>query len=120
MRMSIAGVGALALVVWAGTADAQSRKSMETQETGVASIHAWTKVGRKTCMVDHFHDGSGTGRNKKEAEAAAIRAWADFTAWEYGTPWARYAIAESRSANCSQQSPSSWSCAVQARACRPY
>lgn len=120
MRMSIAGVVALALFSWAGTADAQSKRAMESQETGVAQIHSWVKVGRKTCMLDHFHDGSGTGRNKREAEAAAVRAWADFTVWEYGPPWGRYAIAESRSANCSQQSPSSWSCAVQARPCRPY
>jgi hypothetical protein len=118
--MSIAGAIALALFAWAGTAQAQSRNTMQAQETGVAEIHSWVKVGRKTCMLDHFHDGSGTGRTKKDAERAAIVAWSEFTAWEYGSPWGRYAIAESRSANCSQQSPSAWSCAIQARPCRLY
>jgi hypothetical protein len=120
MKMCVAGAVALAVSVWAGPAEAQSRRSMQTQETGVAQIHSWVKVGRKTCMLDHFHDGSGTGRSKREAERAAIAAWSEFTAWEYGAPWGRYAIAESRSANCSQQSPGSWLCAVQARPCRPY
>jgi len=120
MKMSIAGAVALAVFTWVGTAEAQSRRAMAAQETGVAEIHSWVKVGRKTCMLDHFHDGSGTGRTKREAERAAIVAWSEFTAWEYGTPWGRYAIAASRSANCSQQSRGSWSCAVQALPCRPY
>ena len=120
MKMSIAGVVALAVFAWANTADAQSRRAIEAQETGVAQIHTWVKVGRKTCMLDHFHDGSGTGRTKRDAERAAIVAWSEFTAWEYGPPWGRYTIAESKQATCSQQSPSSWSCAIQARPCRPY
>lgn len=89
------------------------------QETGIAAIHAWVKVGSKTCMADHFHDGSGTGPTRATAERAAIRSWAEFTAWEYGDPWGRYAIAASKKATCSQES-GSWRCAVEARPCRPY
>ena len=119
MRKSIAGACALAVVATCSIAQAQSRRAVEAEETGVAQIHAWMKVGRKTCMVDHFHDGSGTGPSRKQAERAAITAWSEFTAWEYGTPWGRYTIAESRKMDCSQ-SGSGWNCAVQARACRPY
>ena len=37
-------------------------------ETGMASIHGWRKVGRKTCLVDHDHSGTGSGSNRKIAE----------------------------------------------------
>lgn len=119
MRKSIAGACALAIVAAYSTAEAQSRRAMEAQETGVAQIHEWVKVGRKTCMLDHFHDGSGTGPTRKDAERSAITAWAEFTAWEYGTPWGRYTIAESKKMDCSRGGRG-WTCAVQARACRPY
>jgi hypothetical protein len=114
MHKSVAGACTLALfALFAGDATAQQG------ETGVAEIHSWVKVGRKTCMLDHFHDGSGTGRTRAQAEKAAITAWVEFTAWEYGSPWGRYSIAVSKSMNCSQAS-GAWSCHVQARPCRPY
>jgi hypothetical protein len=111
--MSVAGACALALVLLlAGSAAAE--------ETGVASIHSWVKVGRKTCMLDHFHDGNGNGKTRAQAEKAAIISWTEFTAWEYGSAWGRYALAASKAMQCSQDSPSVWSCHVQARPCRPY
>jgi hypothetical protein len=88
-------------------------------ETGVASIHTWIRVGRKTCMADHFHDGTGTARTRAGAHLAAIRAWSEFTAWEYGSSWGSYGLALSKSAKCARSS-SGWSCTVQARPCRPY
>lgn len=90
-----------------------------SQETGIAAIHAWVKVGRKTCMTDHFHDGSGTGPTRATAERAAIRSWTEFTAWEYGDPWGRYSIAASKKATCSEES-ATWRCAVEARPCRSH
>jgi len=114
MRKCVASAFALAfLAIGADKAAAQG------SETGVASIHQWVKAGRKTCMLDHFHDGSGTGANRRQAEQAAISAWAEFTAWEYGDAWGRYSLAASKSMNCSQGS-GSWSCSLQARPCRPY
>src|SRR5262245_33319512 len=89
------------------------------RETGVAKIHTWVKVGRKTCMLDHFHYGSGNGPSRALAERAATRSWADFTAWEYGDAWGRYSVAVSKQMTCSQRS-GVWSCAVKARPCRPY
>ena len=121
MKRAVAGACLAALLaVPGGVAEAQSKRAQEAQESGVATIHTWVKVGRKTCMLDHYHDGSGNGRTRKDAERAAITAWSEFTAWEYGTPWARYTIAESRQTTCTPQSKDAWSCAVQARPCRPY
>jgi hypothetical protein len=69
-------------------------------------------------MRDHVHYGSGNGPTRAHAEGAAIRSWAEFTAWEYGDSWRRYSAAASKKMNCSQRS--GWSCDVQARPCRPY
>jgi hypothetical protein len=89
------------------------------RETGIAKVHPWVKVGSKTCMLDHFHDGSGNAPARAQAQRAAIRSWADFTAWEYGNAWGRYSIAVGKEMRCSQRS-GGWSCAVKARPCRPY
>ena len=91
--------------------------SVQAQDAGLAGMHAWVRVGGKTCMADHFHDGSGTGRTRAAAQASAIRAWVDFTAWEYGNRWGSYSAALSKSMNCSG-SGSSWSCSTSARPCR--
>ena len=115
MQKSMAGVCALVLfVLITGEAVAQ-----QSAETGIAGIHAWIKVGRKTCMLDHFHDGNGTGKTRAQAQKAAIASWSEFTAWEYGSPWGRYSIAVSKSMDCSQGG-GVWTCHVQARPCRPY
>lgn len=92
----------------------------QADETGVASIHAWYKVGRKTCLVDHFHDGSGNGPTRAKAQAAAIAAWAGFTAWEYGTSWGRYGLSEKKSMSCSGSGIGGWSCNTSAIPCRGY
>jgi hypothetical protein len=116
MRTFVLGAVALAVALCGGAAAGQSQKA---EETGLAGIHAWVKVGRKTCMADHFHDGSGTGPSKPVAERAAIRSWVEFTAWEYGDPWGRYSIAASKKSTCSREA-GGWRCAVEARPCRPY
>jgi hypothetical protein len=117
MRKLVASATALTVLLIAG--EAAGRPKSKSPETGMAEIHAWVKVGRKTCMLDHFHDGSGTGSTRAQAERAAVRSWAEFTAWEYGDPWGRYSIASSKKMTCSRESPT-WRCAVEARPCRPY
>lgn len=87
------------------------------QDTGLASLHDWVRIGGKTCMADHFHDGSGSGATRGYAQAAAVRAWQDFTAWEYGGRWGSYANAISRSVSCSGVR-GNVSCSVSARPCR--
>jgi hypothetical protein len=87
-------------------------------ETGIAGIHSWVRVGRKTCLADHFHSGNGNGATRQLAEKQAVQAWADFTAWEYGSSWGHYSLAASKKMNCERTG--SWSCFLEARPCRGY
>ena len=109
IRLAIAGAALLATL---GTF-----VPAKAQETGLAAIHTWVPVGRKTCMESHYHDGNGTGKTKKDAEKAAIRSWESFTIWEYGPPWGRYAASESKSATCDVAADNSFSCHVTSRPC---
>ncbi len=90
---------------------------VHAQETGLAAMHDWVPVGRKTCMASHFHDGSGSGKTQKDAERAAIRVWESFTIWEYGPTWGRYAASESKKTTCSRDTQSVFTCQVTSRPC---
>jgi hypothetical protein len=112
MKIGIGCVSALALglmLAAGGTAVAQ--------ETGLAGMHTWVRVGGRTCMLDHFHDGSGSGPTRAAAQRAAIRAWIDFTAFEYGGRWASYGASVSKRMGCSG-SPGNYSCSTSSRPCR--
>lgn len=90
-------------------------------ETGIAGIHEWHTVGRKTCIKDHWHYGNSSARaTKKEAEAEAIKGWEDFTGWDYGTDWMSYKLAENRASKCERAGTTAtvWSCQVEGRACK--
>lgn len=88
-------------------------------ETGVAqALHSLQRVGGRTCLVDHFHDGSGNGRSRHAAMNAAVSAWAGFTSWEYGSSWGRYALANRKSANCTRETSGGWNCTISAIPCR--
>lgn len=90
----------------------------KADDTGFASIHDWrNEPGRRVCMSDHFHDGSGTGQTQKEAEAAARSSWASFTILEYGTDWGSYALSASQKMDCNS-SAGTWSCQTSARPCK--
>jgi len=94
--------------------------SASAQGLGLAGIHEWVRVGSKTCMKDHFHNGSSSAMpTRKAAEIEAMRSWQDFTAWEYGRAWGSFRMAESKSVSCSgKNADRSWSCQVSARPCR--
>ncbi len=109
IRLAIAGAALLATL---GT-----HVPANAQETGLAAIHSWVPVGRKTCMESHYHDGNGTGKTKKDAERAAIQSWESFTIWEYGPPWGRYAASESKRTTCDVAMDKSFSCQVTSRPC---
>jgi hypothetical protein len=91
--------------------------AVQAQGTGLDALHDKVRVGGKLCMRDHFHDGSGSGPTRAAAQRAAIRAWIDFTAWEYGGRWGSYAAALSKSMSCSG-GPGNFSCQTSARPCR--
>ncbi|MBS0235583.1 MAG: hypothetical protein JSR99_19110 [Proteobacteria bacterium] len=90
-------------------------------ETGVAAIHEQQRErGGRVCFVDHYHYGSSSGQStKKAALAAAIKSWADFTDFEYGSDWAHWGLASSKSVKCSQDGiHGPWGCDINSRPCR--
>jgi len=107
-RFARAGAMALALAALPTTVQAQD---------GMAGMHSWVRIGGRTCMLAHFHDGSATGKTQAEAERAAITAWESFTAWEYSHRWGRYSNAVSKSKTCNG-TRGEFSCTVSARPCR--
>ncbi len=87
-------------------------------DTGVAqALHGMKRVGSKTCLDDHFHDGSGTGASQKVAMADAVKNWQGFTAFEYGSDWGAYGNAVAKSASC-DRGMSSFTCQVSAIPCK--
>jgi len=86
-------------------------------DTGFAYSHTLRKEGGRLCMADHFHSGSGAGRTKAAAQAAAARSWADFTNFEYGSAWARWSLASGKAVRYTKEA-SGWSADVDARPCR--
>ncbi|MET1047541.1 MAG: hypothetical protein ABWX70_12715 [Hyphomicrobium sp.] len=93
---------------------------VHADETGLDAIHAQQREHGRTCFVDHYHYGSSAGlSSKKAALAAGIKSWADFTDFEYGSNWAHWGRAASKSAKCSEDGPGGkWSCDLSARPCR--
>lgn len=112
MKDAALRLGLAAVLVGASLAPALAQT-----ETGLASIHNLARVGKKLCMTDHYHYGSGNGRTKALAERAAIASWQSFTDFEYGSVWARFSNAAAKRVSCSQ-SGGDYSCQVEARPCR--
>ena len=85
-------------------------------QTRLAGMHEWTKERGRTCMRAHFHAGAGKGPTKAVARKAAIRAWEEFTAFEYGWSWARFRYAASKGVAYTKTSEG-WAASVEARPC---
>jgi hypothetical protein len=86
-------------------------------DTGLAYSHTLRKERGRTCMADHWHAGSGEGRTKAAARNAAIRSWAEFTNFEYGTVWAHFSLAASPETRYTKAS-NGWSADIDARPCK--
>lgn len=87
-------------------------------DTGVGTaLHTTVRVGGKMCFADHSHSSAGSGASRKIAEMQAINNWAGFTAWEYGSDWARFSKAVNKSMSCSG-SAGSVSCNLEATPCK--
>jgi hypothetical protein len=88
-------------------------------DTGLAgTLHDLRREGRKVCIVEHWHYGSGVGATKKAALADATGSWQSFTAMEYGSDWARFQKANSRNVSCSNAGGGSVNCSIEGRPCR--
>ncbi len=114
--MSLRALSRLSLVVLPGLAVLNLAAPAAADDTGFAYIHDQRREAGRLCLSNHWHYGNGNGRSRKAAEASAIRSWADFTALEYGSDWARYSRARSKKMSCTQSGD--WSCAVEARPCK--
>lgn len=92
---------------------------VQADDNGIAAvIHTLKREGRKLCQDGHFHFGSSSGAaSKKAAMAEAVNFWQNFTAMEYGTDWASFRNAGSKSAKCTQGA-SGWGCDIEARPCK--
>ena len=112
--IGIASATALALTAFVGNLSVTAALA---DDSGFASMHDLRREGGRTCQVGHYHSGGGSGRTRKLAEADAIKSWSSFTAFEYGTDWARFSKAASKRMSCSTSS-SGYDCNVEARACK--
>lgn len=91
----------------------------QADDTGVSIIHPLVRIGGRTCFDGHYHYGTGTSKKSRaEAMRASIRAWQEFTAFEYGSDWARYSRAARKRVGCSKESSTTWSCTAEAIPCR--
>jgi len=113
MTLKTIFTAAFAVAILAGQAPAAL-----ADDTGVATaLHATMRVGGKLCFVDHSHAGNGSGATRKIAEMQAIKSWAGFTAWEYGSDWAKLGKAVKKSMSCSG-SGGNWTCDLNATPCK--
>ncbi len=101
----------------AGSALLAALSPATADDTGLANMHDLRKERGKLCMADHWHSGSGEGKSKASARKAAIRSWADFTNFEYGTVWAHFSLAAAAETRYTKTA-SGWSAAIDARPCR--
>ena len=105
------------LLALAGAFSLAATAGAFADDTGLAYSHDLRKEGGRLCMSDHYHSGSGEGRTKTAARSAAIRSWADFTNFEYGSAWARFSAAASSSTHYTK-AEQGWSADIEARPCR--
>jgi hypothetical protein len=97
------------VMAWSGESKAD--------ETGLAIIHSWVKIGRKTCFSDHYHYGSGRGSTQRQAGIEATKSWIWLTSVEYGSSWADYRLAVGKKVKCARNE-AVWNCDIEARPCR--
>jgi hypothetical protein len=86
-------------------------------DTGLSVLHALRREGGRTCFLDHFHYGDSAGtKTQRAAKVKAVESWAGFVALEYGSDWANFSHAHSKSIKC-EHSPAGWECLIEARPC---
>lgn len=101
----------------AGLVLASGATPLMAGETGIASIHAWVRVGNKTCIANHWHFGNATAATKQQAEKTAINNWIVYTMYDYGSDWMHFRLGESKAVKC-EKVVEGWACQAEARACK--
>jgi len=83
------------------------------------TLHDEVRVGKLSCMVDHYHFGSSKGQaSKKAAEAEAAASWSDFVDFVYGSAYTSWKSSVGKSVECAKDGSGSWGCIVSSRPCR--
>ncbi len=74
----------------------------------------------KECKPGHWHYGGSNGafKSKKAAMRDAIRSWASFTNFEYGSAWAFFKLAANKGSKCEKEVGNRWRCSVEGRPCK--
>lgn len=74
----------------------------------------------KECKPGHWHYGASNGpfKTKNAAMRDAIRSWAGFTDFEYGSAWAFFSLAADKGSKCERVVGNRWSCSVEGRPCK--
>ena len=86
-------------------------------QSGMAGMHDQYVFKGRRCFTGHTHVGTGSPfRSKRKAVSSAAQDWSSFTAFEYGSSWARWRVAVGKTVAC-EQSSQGWTCEVQARPC---
>lgn len=91
--------GRIVFSIFAGCAAAGAIAApVAADDTGFATTtHATRREGGKLCVLAHNHGGNGGGGTKGVALTMAVKAYYDSTASEYGSDWASWAKAGSKS-----------------------
>lgn len=108
-----------ALAVLAGIGIVMPASIVLGDDTGVGqALHGTKRFGNRICLDGHFHSGQSSGHKTRDrAVVAAINDWAGFTAFEYGTDWARYGHSVAKKMSCAQ-SGGGWGCNIEAVPCK--
>ncbi len=105
--LCIAAAGGFVLTAWPALAN----------DTGLSVLHALRREGGRTCFLDHYHYGDSAGmRSERAAKVKAVESWAGFVGLEYGSDWANFSHAHSKSLKC-EHSSAGWECLIEARPC---
>ena len=76
------------------------------------------KVCRVVVGDTHYHAGNAADRNKARSKRKAIKAWRDFTIFEYGPRWGSWAASTKKSMRCSwDRDKRVWWCRAQSQPC---
>lgn len=87
-------------------------------DTGFAqSSHTTRREGGKLCIVGHTHGGEGSGGTKSVALNGAINAFVVTTVDEYGSDWAKWSKAASKSVKYTRTADG-WTAHAEARPCK--
>ena len=86
-------------------------------DTGFASSHDMVTAGGHKCFASHAHSGSGDGKTKASALAAALKSWWEYTAGEYGSDWAHWGKSAGKSVSYTKAADG-WSATAESRPCK--